>query len=74
VGSGLAAAGLTKQAQLATTVLGSWRTGKFTERAMKQGSSTPSCNRWAMSASAPAAIVTCGRRTTSVKLPDPSGC
>src|SRR6185437_9127789 len=52
--------------------LGSWRTGKFTDPAMKQSAWARSWSDCARAGSLLAAMVTAGRRTTSRKLPPPS--
>jgi len=56
----------------ATMIVGSWRTGKFTELAMKHPACADSCSSRAFSRSVPFATVTRGRRSTSVKRILPS--
>jgi len=59
-------------APCATRVVGSRRTGKFTERAMKHLASTSSCSPCGCSHISASATVTAGRSTTFLNWPPPS--
>src|SRR5215469_14288083 len=70
---GILAARLTRLGQASRTVrtVGSCRTGKLTERAMKQTALISSCRAIALSAMDGSATVTAGRSVTPVNCPPP---